>query len=109
MKKLGRSVWVLLVISVLFLGGCAGVCGVPKVNGFLWTDIEAPLNVTSNKTSRKVGTAKCESILGLFATGDCSIKAAVKDGKIKTIHHIDHKIKNILGVYAEFTVIVYGN
>jgi hypothetical protein len=44
----------------------------------------------------------------LIATGDASIDSAAKSAGIKTIHHVDYQSKSILGLYAEFTVIVYG-
>lgn len=62
----------------------------------------------SPPANMKTGTAMASSILGIVATGDASIEAAAKDGGITRIHHVDHHSKNILGLYAEFTTIVYG-
>ena len=56
----------------------------------------------------KKGEATAKTILGLVATGDCSIAAAARNGKLKTINHIDYKYKNILGIVQETTVVVYG-
>jgi len=32
----------------------------------------------------------------------------MKNGGITKVHHVDSKVKNILGVYAEYTTVVYG-
>ncbi|MBK8576721.1 MAG: hypothetical protein IPN90_13955 [Elusimicrobia bacterium] len=78
------------------------------VNGFFYTEVKAPMGVTSNGPSSKVGRAMSSSVLGLIATGDSSIEAAAKNGKITKIHHVDYEAKNILGIYSTFTTVVYG-
>ena len=98
---------VLVLLSVALMTGCAAMA-VSPVTGFLYTDVKAPVAVTANPTYSKSGTAKCSSILGFVATGDCSIETAMKDGGITKVHHVDHESTNILGIYAEYTVIVYG-
>jgi hypothetical protein len=32
----------------------------------------------------------------------------MRNGGITRIHHVDHETSNILGVYAKYTTIVYG-
>ncbi|MDD5466107.1 MAG: TRL-like family protein [Candidatus Omnitrophica bacterium] len=63
----------------------------------------------SSVSYSKVGTSKATSILGLVATGDCSIKAAAANGGIKNIKYVDYDAKNTLGVYGEYTTTVYGD
>jgi hypothetical protein len=94
---------------VIVLSGCSAYSIAP-VTGFAYTEVYGPVSATSNDlpSSPKMGTATCTSILGLIARGDASINAAMKDGGITKIHHVDFASKNILGLYAEFTVIVYG-
>ncbi len=58
-------------------------------------------------TSPKTGRATAWGIL-VYATGDASISAAMANGGITRIHHVDHETMNILGVYARYTTIVYG-
>ncbi len=98
--------FIALVLIAGFMSGCAMV-GAP-VTGFLYTDVKAPLAVTSNAGSSKVGTAKMQSILGWVATGDASIEAAAKSAGITKIHHVDYEANSILGIVASFTVVVYG-
>lgn len=86
--------------------GCAMV-GAP-VNGFIYTDLKAPVTATSNTGTAKVGIGECTSILGWVGTGDCSIDAAMKNGNITKIHHVDHDAMSVLGIYAKYTIRVYG-
>ena len=76
--------------------------------GMIYTDVKAPLAVTSNSGSSKVGTAEATGILGLIATGDASIEAAAKRGGITTIHHVDYQGMGVLGLFSKYTVFVYG-
>lgn len=94
------------LISVVLLTGCAMVAA--PVNGGLVTSLTAPLTATDNASSSKVGSASCTSILGLIATGDCSISAAAKNGNITKIHHVDHSATSVLGIYSSFETHVYG-
>ncbi|MBI1920511.1 MAG: hypothetical protein HYS23_05435 [Geobacter sp.] len=77
------------------------------IAGTIFTDVRGGVGVTGNSGAKKVGTATCKGILG-FAAGDCSIEAAMKNGNITKIHHVDSDTKNVLGIYAEYTVKVFG-
>ena len=109
MKKLG----LLVVLLAVFMAGCAGL-GAPAqhVPGFLFSDTKTPawdLNVNTNGDSTtKIGRAMCQSVLGLIATGDCSIDAAKKNGGIIRVTSVDFEVKNFLGVYTEYTTKVSG-
>jgi hypothetical protein len=54
-----------------------------------------------------VGRAEAWGIL-VYATGDASISAAATNGGINRIHHVDDETMNILGIYAKYVTIVYG-
>lgn len=97
-----------LLLSVVLLTGCAAMSVTP-VTGFLYTDVSAPVTATNHPSYSKVGIATCTSILGLIGTGDASIDAAAKKAGITKIHHVDFKSTSILGLYATFTVYVYGD
>jgi hypothetical protein len=58
-------------------------------------------------TSPKVGRAEAWGIV-LFSTGDASISAAMQNGGITRVHHVDHETQNILGFWSKYTTIVYG-
>jgi hypothetical protein len=95
-----------LILIAAFMSSCAFTAA--PVTGFIYTDVKAPLAVTSNEGSTKVGTAKMQSILGIVATGDASIEAAAKSAGITKIHHVDYEATSVIGVVATFTVVVYG-
>jgi hypothetical protein len=76
----------------------------------LYTNLKLPVNVTDNvhKASPKVGTAECQSILALVATGDCSIETAMRNGGITKVYHCDWEVENILGIIGKYKITVYG-
>ncbi len=77
--------------------------------GGFYSEVTAPLSTEGPiQTGTKSGEASSKSILGLVATGDCSIQAAARNGGLKKIDHVDYRYKNILGILQETTVIVYG-
>lgn len=101
MKKVLASA---LLVSAAALSGCA--TSFPMGN--ILTDVTLPHSATSNSAATKTGEATCKSILGMVATGDCSIEAAKKAGGIKTVSSVDFKANNILGVIGTYTTIVKG-
>lgn len=92
--------------AALTLSSCAMVTS--PLTGGVYTDVKSPVMATGNATSTKVGTAEASSILGIIATGDASIEAAAKSAGITKIHHVDQGGKSIIGVFAKYTVYVYG-
>jgi len=78
------------------------------VLGLIYTDLKTAGTATSNPVASKVGTGQASSILGLVATGDASIESAARKAGITRISHVDYEVKNIIGIYATFTVYVYG-
>ena len=81
------------------------------------TNAAAPLmlNVKSPDTAfidnsvkpLKVGKATASGII-CFTEGDASIKAAMENGGITKVHHVDYEVKNIFGIVGSTTTIVYG-
>ena len=55
----------------------------------------------------KTGTAISKGII-LFTSGDNSIKAAMENGGIKKIHHVDFDVLNVFNLYSRVTTVVYG-
>src|SRR5258708_3694866 len=107
MKKLS-IVAVLASLVVMFMSGCAGISPVSGGSmGMVYTQTSAGVAVGSASGSDKVGTATSTAIV-CFATGDSSISAAMAAGGITKIHHVDCKITSVLGVYAKYTTVVYG-
>lgn len=55
----------------------------------------------------KTGMATAQGYV-LFYFGDNSLQAAMDNGDISRIHHVDYKTFNILGLYVKRTTIVRG-
>jgi hypothetical protein len=104
MKNIGSSVIVLALCAVL-LGGC--VFGVGPVMAPLAVNMSGPVAAGPAAASPRVGRAEAWGIL-FFATGDASISAAMRNGGITRVHHVDYETLNVLGWFARFTTIVYG-
>lgn len=102
MKKLLLSLAAIAALSLVT--GCA----TPFPIGSVYTGITLPHTATGSVGNAKKGAAECVAVLTLVAVGDCSVEAAARDGEITRISHVDYKTKNILGVYGEYTTIVYG-
>lgn len=94
-------------ILTVALASCGAYAGSPVLGG-IYTDVQAPLAATDNDLGSKVGTGKATSILGLIATGDASINSAAKQAGITRISHVDYNAKSILGIFATWEVMVYG-
>ncbi|MCX7726804.1 MAG: TRL-like family protein [Chitinispirillaceae bacterium] len=114
MKKKIRAPIMMLMIS-FFLIGCGTTIPparlasvISPVNGLYYIETNAPLTATENNTYSKVGSAMCSSFFGLVAIGDATIETASKKAGITKIHHIDYRSFNIFGIYASYTIYVYG-
>ena len=99
-------VFALIAVFAVSMMGCA--MGMAPVSGMLYMDVKGPIGATANSGASKMGTAKAVSYLGWVGMGDASIEAAMKNGGITKVHHVDYHTTNILGLYAETTVKVYG-
>ena len=111
MTKLTRNRYALMGIGILLTAAIITGCGayaVAPVTGYLYSDVKAGMGATSNTGGMKMGTAECSSILGLFGMGDASIATAMKNGGITKISHVDYHSTNILGLYAKYVIMVYG-
>jgi hypothetical protein len=102
-------VWFLAIVFVAALGlsGCASLYPI----GTLYTGVKLPNNMGDGKdvSYTKVGTAQAKSILSLFAMGDASLDAAIKNGGLKTVKYVDYHVDNILGVIGRYTTTAYGD
>ena len=103
----------LLTISTLFITfsmGCVSAPFVPPI-GTAYTNIAAPLSTDYSETDlgSKSGIASRTCFVGLLAFGDSSVEAAAAAGGITKVNHVDYLYKNILGIYQETSVVVYGD
>jgi hypothetical protein len=96
-----------LSIALFSLSGCAISTRAP-VTGFIYQGTEANEQVTSNTGAAKRGEACASSILGWVATGEASISAAAKAAGITKVAYVDSTHFGVLGIYAEYCAVVYG-
>ena len=59
-------------------------------------------------STAKMGTATCKTFVGIVNWGDCSVKAAMKNGRINKVTAADWE-KHYVLIYGEKTLHVYGN
>lgn len=98
---------VVALASSALLSGCMMAVQSPAV-GVLYAEVYGPLDA-EGPIGKKEGQSCAQSVLGLVATGDASIKAAAKAGGITNVTSVDHYTRNILGVLGEFCTIVRGS
>ena len=101
---------VVLVFVFLCLTGCGAFVTSP-LTGVLLTDVTGTLLVEEPSKvfeAAAFGSASAESLLGIIATGDASVRAAARQGGISEIYFVDYHARSVLGIYAKYTVYVYG-
>jgi len=95
-----------LIVVAVFVTGCTMVGG--PVAAPIMLDLKGPGEVVDNSvTWDKTGTAEATGII-CFSSGDASIAAAMQNGDITKVHHVDYESFNILGFYSKWKTIVYG-
>lgn len=75
----------------------------------VYSNATSPMGVTSAKSGNKRGESeKCTNILGIAATGDCSIESAMKNGGITNVTSVDWEGSNFLLIFSSGKTIVTG-
>jgi hypothetical protein len=100
----------LLFVAALaaIASGCIMV-GPSNAAAPLMIDVQSPdMSFVDNDVKpAKMGAAKAEGII-CFTEGDASLKAAMTNGNITKVHHVDYKVKSIFGIIGSTTTIVWG-
>ena len=105
MKRI--SAIVLVALLAIGVTGCLSAPFQPP--GGVVSVTTAPLSTEGNwDVGSKRGEASSYSVLGLYASGDCSIAAAARSGGLKKIGHVDYEYFNVIGIWQKATVIAYG-
>jgi len=99
-----------IVFAALLAIGVTGCLSAPfQPPGGLVAVTTAPLSTEGNwDVGSKRGEASSFSVLGLYASGDCSIATAARNGGLKKIGHVDYEYLNVIGIWQKATVIAYG-
>ena len=95
-----------LAMVVVALAGCQPVAS--PLMGIFFNETKFGDTVTPVTAATKEGKACAQTILGLVATGDASLTAAKANGGITEVSHVDHSVRSILGITAEWCTIVKG-
>lgn len=77
--------------------------------GVIYTGVSEGQIATSNPCGTKVGTSGSVGVLGLVSIGDASIQTAAHSAGISKISHVDVKKTSILGIFASYKTVVYGD
>lgn len=106
MKKLALLT---VLIGSMMMSACAVIPSNMAIFSPVAVDAVSPNQAFVNNDVRpqKRGEATQTGII-LFSTGDASIEAAMKNGNITKVHHVDYKTTTVLFLYTKQTTIVYG-
>lgn len=104
MKKL---VFSLAAVMAMICASCSTITTGSGV-GAIYTGVSEGAIATSNEVGTKVGESSSIGVLGLVNVGDASIQKAAKEAGIKKISHVDVKKMSVLGLFASYKTIVYG-
>jgi hypothetical protein len=105
-----KRFWNIILVAcvLLFLTGCAA----SPYRGSIFTDVtvpsvqlHAPIDAVKGD---KVGKSSCINVLGLIATGDASVGAAMQSGGLTKIKRVENEYTSLLFFYYQHTTIVYG-
>ena len=101
-----------MTVLVVGLGGCMivdspikGVLGTEVV----WGDIATGESSAGSEGKMKEGKACADSILGLVARGDASVRAEKANGGITEVTSVDHSARNFLNIVGQWCTIVRGH
>ena len=95
-------------VLVFSVSGCVGTA-TPIAGSLVTASLKSPVMMGDNTAGHsKIGSATATGIIG-FVNGDCSIHAAMEQGGITKVHHVDSEVFNVLGVYATYKTVVYGD
>ncbi len=80
-------------------------------NGAFYTKASSPVAAFQNDRSEplRYGQACSSNVLGLYASGDSTIAAALADGSITTMVTVEEQFKHVLlGAYSQYCTVVGG-
>lgn len=96
--------------TIAVFAGCYSTPIMPPT-GVIFSSIKAPesLSISGQDLGARRGAASCKALLGMFAWGDCSAKAAADDGNITQIKQLDYEFFNFLIFWQSLTTVAYGD
>ena len=96
-----------VLIGVMGVSGCTIVQA--PVMGVLGSRVKwGEYAQGDDKPGQKEGRACMDTVLGLLARGDASVRAAKANGGITEVSVVDHSARNFLNLVGEYCTIVRG-
>ena len=102
MKK--KLIMLTSILTISIFSGCA----VRPNQALIYSNTTTPVNATSNTGVKRGVSDECVNILGIVASGDCSINSAKKNGQISKVSTVDWRGINVLNVYSRGNTIITG-
>ena len=100
-----------LMFCAVLAAAASGCVMVGKTNAAapIELDVQSPDTsfIDNSVKPVKCGRATSKGVV-IYTSGDSSIKAAMDNGGITKVHHIDYEVFNILNLFSKATTIVYG-
>ena len=78
------------------------------LGGFIYNGATTPGGGYTSVVPTKQGSATCKNIWYIVTVGDCSVRAAMKNGGIRSLAGYDVQRENILG-FQTITTKAWGN
>ncbi len=78
------------------------------LGGFIYNGATTPGGGYTPAVASKQGSATCKNVWYIVTVGDCSVRAAMKNGNIRSLAGYDVHRENILG-FQTITVKAWGN
>ena len=102
-----RFIFLSLVCGMLLVSvGCIMVSN--PMSGGLFVQAKGPVAGVDNSVQPSaMGCAEAMGIIGVV-TGDASIEAAMAQGGITKVHHVDVDVMSVLGIYGKVKTVVWG-
>ena len=98
--------------KILFTLGLLGIftlsASAEYLGGFIYNGATTPGGGYTAAVATKQGSATCKNIWYIVTVGDCSVRAAMKNGGIKSLAGYDVQRENILG-FQTITTKAWGN
>jgi len=101
-----------LAVCAVLIGALAGTgCVIvdTPVMGVLGSRVRWGEFAQGDDVDQKEGKACMETLLGLLARGDASVRAAKANAGITEVSVVDHSARNFLNIVGEYCTIVRGS
>ena len=86
----------------------ASAANAEYLGGFIYNGMTTPGGGYTTAVASKQGTATCKNIFFIVSTGDCSVRAAMKNGGIRSLAGYDVQRENVVG-FQTITTRAWGN